>query len=175
MVYGAILDTGQEYFTDMHTIMHGLGDVGPRHNWLITDWTCYAYPPEMREDVEWKTGAELMQMLDRALGVQWVWGVFSGFEPHITKEQVMQYSVPYADGNAGFWTNPLTIQHPLASVEIDAFDGSFTLLFSREKKICDDFRAAFPLSKDLSEVNASYHNGMKRYGYQSSTKHSAFD
>lgn len=161
MVYGAILDTGQEFFTDMHAILHRLADAGPRHNWLITDRTCYAYPPEMREDVEWKTGAELMQMLDRAPCVQWVWGVFSGFEPHITKEQVMQYSAPYADGNAGFWTNPLTIQHPLASVEIVAFDSSFALLFSRGKKIYDDFRAAFPLSKDLSEVNASYHNGMK--------------
>lgn len=75
MVYGAILDTGQKYFTDMHAIMHGLGDVGPRHNWLITDWTCYSYPPEMREDNEWKTGAELMQMLDSILGVQWVWSL----------------------------------------------------------------------------------------------------
>lgn len=159
MVHGAILDTGQEFFTDMHTIMHGLGDVGPRRNWLITDWTCYAYPPEMRENVEWKTGAELMQLLDRALGVQWVWGVFSGFEPHITKEQVMQYPTPYADGNAGFWTKPLTIQHPLANVEIVAFDSSFVLLFSKEKKVYDGFRAAFPLSKDLLKYNASYQNG----------------
>lgn len=161
MVYGAILDTGQEFFTDMYAIMHGLGGAGPRHNWLITDWTCYSYPPEMREDNEWKTGAELMQMLDSILGVQWVWGVFSGFEPHITKEQVMQYPTPYADGNAGFWTNPLTIQHTLASIEIVAFDSSFVLLFSKEKNLYDDFRAAFLLSKDLSEVNASYHNGMK--------------
>ena len=132
MVYGAILDTGQEYLTDMHSIMHGLGDVGPRHNWLITDWTCYAYPLEM---------------------CQWVWGVFSGFEPQISKEQVMQYPTPYADGNAGFWTNPLSIQHQLASIEIVAFDSSFALLFCREKKIYDDFRAAFPLSRNLAELN----------------------
>lgn len=161
MVYGAILDTGQKVFTDMHAIMRGLGDAGPHYNWLITDWTCYAYPTEMREDNEWKTGAELIQMLDKLVGVQWVWGVFSGFEPHIAKEQVIQYPTPYADGNAGFWTNPSKIQHPLASVEIVAFDSSFTLLFSREKKIYDDFRAAFPLSKDLLEFNVSYYNGGK--------------
>lgn len=98
-------------------------------------------------------------MLDRALGVQWVWGVFSGFEPHITKEQVMQYPTPYAGGNARFWANPLTIQHPLANVEIVAFDSSFVLLFSKEKKVYDGFRAAFPLSKDLLKNNASYQNG----------------
>ena len=161
MVYGAILDTGQEFFTDMHAIIHGLGDVGPRHNWLITDWTCYAYSSEMREDIEWKTGAELMQMLDKIPGAQWIWGVFSGFEPHIAKEQVLQYPTPYADGNAGFSTNPPTIQHPPASIEIVAFDSSFTMLFSREKKIYDDFRAAFPLSQDLFEVNTSYQNGGK--------------
>ena len=92
-------------------------------------------------------------MLDSAPGVQWVWGVFSGFEPQISKEQVMQYPTPYADGNAGFWTNPLSIQHQLASIEIVAFDSSFALLFCREKKIYDDFRAAFPLSRNLAELN----------------------
>ena len=156
MVYGAILDTGQEFFTDMHTIMYRLGEVGPHYNWLITDWNCYAYPPEMQNDSEWKTGPELMEMLNHLPGVQWVWGVFSGFEPHITREQVMQYPTPYADENAGFWTNPLTLQHPLATVEIVAFDSSFVLILSKEKKVYDAFRAAFPLSKDLFEMNMSY-------------------
>lgn len=156
MVYGAILDNGQQHFSNMYAIMHGLGDVGLHHNWLITDWTCYAYPPEMREDVEWKTGAELMEMLNHLPGVQWVWGVFSGFEPHVTREQALQYPMPYADGNPSFWTNPLTLQHPLASVEIVAFDSAFVLILSKEKKIYDVFRAAFPQSKDLIEMNASY-------------------
>ena len=102
MIYGAILDTCQKYFTDMYAIMHGLGEVGSHHNWLITDWTCYAYPPEMREDDEWKTGAELMQMLDGLSGVQWVWGVFSGFEPHVTREQALQCPLPCTDGYPGF-------------------------------------------------------------------------
>ena len=150
------LDKGQPHFTDMHAIMHSLDDIGLYHNWLITDWTCYAYPPEMREDVEWKTGAELMQMLDGLSGVQWVWGVFSGFEPHVTREQALQYPIPYADGNPRFWTIPLVLQHPLASVEIVAFDSAFVLILSKEKKIYDVFRAAFPQSKDLFEMNASY-------------------
>ena len=102
MIYGAILDTCQKYFTDMYAIMHGLGEVGSHHNWLITDWTCYAYPPEMREDDEWKTGAELMQMLDGLSGVQWVWGVFSGFKPHVTREQALQCPLPCTDGYPGF-------------------------------------------------------------------------
>lgn len=156
MVYGAILDTCQKYFTDMYAIMHGLGEVGPHHNWLITDWTCYAYPPEMQNDSEWKTGPELMEMLNHLPGVQWVWGVFSGFEPHVTREQALQYPSPYANGNPGFWTNPLTLQHPLASVEIVAFDSAFVLLLSREREVYEAFRAAFPPSKDLIEMNASY-------------------
>lgn len=153
MVFGAMLDKGQRHFTDMNAIMHGLNGVGLRYNWLITEWTCYFYPQEMQQDNVWMSGAEFMQMLDHLPGVQWVWGVFSGFEPHITREQVMQYPMPYADGNTAFWTNPLTIQHPLASVEIVAFDSSFVLLFSKEKNIYDDLRKAFPLSKDLFEMN----------------------
>ncbi len=140
----------------MYAIMHGLGEVGPHHNWLITDWVCYAYSPEMREDVEWKTGPELMEMLNHLPGVQWVWGVFSGFEPHVTREQALQYPIPYADGNPRFWTIPLVLQHPLASVEIVAFDSAFVLILSKEKKIYDVFRAAFPQSKGLFEMNANF-------------------
>lgn len=51
---------------------------------------------------------------------QWIWGVLSGFEKHIELDDVLRSELPYADGYAGFWKNPVTIQHPLADVEIVA-------------------------------------------------------
>ena len=84
---------------------------------------------------------------------QWIWGVLSGFEPDISLEDVLKYPLPYADGYEGFWKNPLTMQHPLTSVEIVPLDSSLTLIFSKQKEIIDQFRTHFPLSEDLTLYN----------------------
>ncbi len=49
---------------------------------------------------------------------QWIWAALSGYEKDSPLSSVLQYPLPYADGYTGFWYNPLSIQHPLAAVEI---------------------------------------------------------
>ena len=50
-------------------------------------------------------------------------------------------------------TADISIQHPLASVELVAWDSSCTLLISKEERHVKAFREAFPLSEDLKEYN----------------------
>lgn len=45
------------------------------------------------------------------------------------------------------------IQHPLAEVEIVAWDSSLTLLISKDDNLVQRFRDYFPLSEDLSALN----------------------
>lgn len=84
---------------------------------------------------------------------QWIWAVLSGFPRHISLAQVLEYGLPYADMYPGFWANPVSIQHPLAEVEIVSWDSSCTLVISRNHKIVSDFMDGFPLSRDLSLYN----------------------
>ena len=63
--------------------------------------------------------------------------------------------MPYADGYEGFWGNPLSLQHPLASIEIVAWDSSLSLVISKNKQIIDNVRLVFPLSEDLEVYNES--------------------
>ena len=46
---------------------------------------------------------------------------------------------------------PLTMQHPLAEIEIVPWDSSMTLLLSRRKDIVDNFRNDYPESENLGD------------------------
>ena len=87
---------------------------------------------------------------------QWIWAVLSRFEKDIPLSEVLKYLLPYADGYSGFWKNPVSIQNPLASVEIVPWDSSLTLVISKHKEIVNDYMAAFQYSKDLVQYNAEY-------------------
>ena len=51
--------------------------------------------------------------------------------------------------NRKLWENPITIQNPLATIEIVAFDSSCTLIKSADKKMLDGVRQKFPYCEDL--------------------------
>ncbi len=55
----------------------------------------------------------------------------------------------------GFWKEDLSIQHPLAAVELAAYDSSAVLLLSRESTPIQSFRQAFTHSRDLKEYNTA--------------------
>jgi len=160
VVTGAILEKGEEFYTCFGKVFRATGNFQKDYNWLITD--CVAYPkrPGHREritqsksgDYAWISGDELTGIIRRD-DFQWVWGVLSGFGKDVPKEEILKYPKPYADGYPGFWKPELSIQHPLAEVELVAWDSALTLMFSREEPIVRAFREAFPLSEDLKEYN----------------------
>lgn len=156
MVYGAINEKGECWYTQMGRVFDAIRNKQTEYNWLITDIDC-GIPKieELRKGKEycWITGEALSKIVREDDG-QWIWAVFSGFNKNITLSQVIQYPKPYANGYEGFWKNPPSIQHPLAAIEIVPWDSSLTLFFSKNKELVHDFLEFFPLSKDISIYNS---------------------
>lgn len=156
MIYGAILEKGERFYTDLRKIFKAIGETQIEYNWLITDCICYPESADidalLSQKFCWLSGEKLTSIVNRE-NFQWIWGVLSGFESDISLENILRYPLPYADEYEGFWKNPLSIQHPLASVEIVPWDSSLTLIFSKQKEMIDSFRAYFPLSEDLVSYN----------------------
>lgn len=106
----------------------------------------------MRKKYLWISGKEIKDILCLD-DFQWVWGVLSGFPQKILLEDVLKYPLPYADGYSGFWENPVTLQHPLAEIEIVARDGRCTLCIAKERLIIDEFLTVYNQAEDLEKYN----------------------
>ena len=156
MVYGAIDSKSKKTYTYLKEIFAAINNKQTEYNWLITNAEILTHSEELNEfnteEYCFLSGEKLTKIVTQD-DSQWIWGVLSGFDKRIPLEEILKYPFPEADGYTGFWKKPLSIQHPLASIEIVPFDSSFVLVFSKSKEIVDDFRKAFPKSQDLSEYN----------------------
>lgn len=152
----AILEKGESYFTYMGPIFQGIRNEQIKYNWLITNCECYPRNKKISDmflkKYCWLSGEQLTEIIYEE-EFQFIWGVFSGFSKDINLDEVLKYDLPYADGHGGFWQNSINIQHPLADIEIVAWDSSLTLFISRVDELVDNFRQRFPLSEDLLERN----------------------
>ncbi|MFA9376305.1 MAG: hypothetical protein ACERKZ_06065 [Lachnotalea sp.] len=155
-MYGVILEKGEKCYTYLAKVFTAINDVQKNYNWLITDCVCYPQTNKFEEllskDYCWLSGEELTEIVEKE-DFQWIWAVLSGFEKNIMLEDILKFPLPYIDGYVGFWKNPISIQHPLATVEIVPWDSSLTLMISKESKIVSDFKKTFPLSEDLAFYN----------------------
>lgn len=155
MIYGVIVK-GSYYLSKIFAAIH---DTQQDYNWLISECECNISNPAeeayLKQGYCWMTGEELIQMV-REVDCQWIWGVLSGIPKEYTLEDVLQHQpLPYANGYHGFWHNPISLQHPLAEVELVPWDSTYTLLISKNVKTVSDFRRAFPKSQDLREYNTA--------------------
>ena len=151
---GVILEKGLRFYTHMKAILEPIKKDFIQYNWLITDCECNYYPDDriqFNDSSIWISGEDFLELVENE-DIQFIWAVFSGFPKAISQEQVMEYPLPYADGYTGFWKNPLTIQHPLAEMEIVPWDSSLVLIIGNEPVI-NRFQKAFPLSEDLEVYN----------------------
>ena len=46
MVYGAILDKGEQYYTYLRKVFDAIGNIQLDYNWLITDCDCFPQTPD---------------------------------------------------------------------------------------------------------------------------------
>lgn len=159
----AILEKGESYYTHMRKVFNAIENEQLKYNWLITNCECYPQDSSIDELFSKEyiliSGKQLTEIIYDE-DFQFIWGVFSGFSPEVTPEDVLKYDLPFADGYEGFWIDNVGIQHPLAQVEIVAWDSSLTLLISKDDILIQKFRNNFSLSEDLSELNAR--NNRKR-------------
>lgn len=154
MVYGAVNAKGEKYYTCLKKVFDAIGNRQKEYNWLITDCTCYPENPKtdamLRGDYCWMTGEELTKLVIQE-NFQWIWAVLSAFDKSVEISEVLKYDLPYAEDYEGFWSKPISMQHPMAKIEIVPWDSSMTLIFSEDKSIIDSFRAAYPYSEDFAE------------------------
>lgn len=158
MVYGAILEKGEEWYTDLDAVFTAIGGMPERYHWLITDWELAADVEEMdfHSPYVWLSSAQLKEILEKYNSPQWIWAVISGFDESVPLEEVLKYPLSYADGYRGFWENPISMQHPLANIEIVPWDSTLVLLLSKKKEDVARFRRTYPLSEDLEEYNKKF-------------------
>jgi hypothetical protein len=159
MIYGAISSKDESYYTHLHKLFDAIENTQVEYNWLITAFECIK-PNKIKDEYLkqgycWIGGKELTQIVQENQ-FQWIWAVLSGFQKDITLEEVLSYPYPEADGYPGFWHNPLSMQHPLATIEIVPWDSSLVLFFSRKKELVDKFRAGYPHSEDLFAYNSEF-------------------
>ena len=154
MVYGAVNAKGEKYYTYLKKLFDAIGNKQQDFNWLITDCVCYPENPEtdtiLNQEYCWLSGDELTALVE-AEDFQWIWGVLSGFDKSETLSDILKCDLPQAVDYGGFWNRPVSIQHPLAKVEIVPWDSSMTMIFSYDKSIIDRFRAAYPKSEDFDD------------------------
>lgn len=161
---GAIIEKGFKHYTFLDEIFVAFENEQLRYNWLITDLECNYYPDDwLDSDPDdrfypakkyiWLSGKELTGIVTQNK-IQFIWGVLSAFEPSVALDQVLQYKLPFADGNKGFWRNPVSVQNPLAEIELVPWDSTLVLLIAKNDALVDKFMAFFPQSEDLAAVNA---------------------
>ena len=159
MVYGAILEKGEQWYTSLKRVFDAIGNAQTQYNWLITDFECCPQSPDigalLSQKYCWLSGHELTSMVHQE-DFQWIWAVLSGFRQEIPLDEILKYPFPCSVDHEGFWKNPLTIQHPLAEVEIVPWDSSSTFIYSGRKDIVDSFRKFFPLSEDIASYNQQF-------------------
>ncbi|MBC6297872.1 hypothetical protein HCJ45_12220 [Listeria sp. FSL L7-1517] len=152
---GAISLNGQNFYTDMSVVFKAIQNKQANYNWLISHFECNHYPVDiLKQAYIWVSGEELTKMIEEN-NIQFIWGVFSGFEKAISLEEVMQSELPFADGYLGFWKEKISIQHQLASIEIVPWDSSLVLFISKMEELTALFKENFPNSIDLEEYNTN--------------------
>jgi hypothetical protein len=152
----AILEKGKHSYTHMNKVFQVIGNEQLKYNWLITNFECYPQDEEnaglFSEEYVWISGNRLTEIIQKE-DFQFIWGVLSGFSKDVTLEEILKYDFPLADENEGFSKDDVKIQHPLADIEIVAWDSSLTLFISKDDSLFNKFRKGFPLSEDLSAQN----------------------
>lgn len=143
-----------DFYTDLQLVFQALGGRQREFNWLITDLECNTFPPGLYWDRRplWFSGQELTALV-HSYKVQFIWGVLSGFPPHITVDRQHLVVEPYADGNRELWIAGTTIQHPQATIEVICWDSRATLLLCDNDDLTQRFRAFFPEAVDLDQYN----------------------
>ena len=143
----------EKFYTHMLKVLNSIGGRNLEYNWLITD--IEAYPQDegrldeliSNNEYLFLSNDELLDILEEE-DFQWIWGVFSAIPKNYTKEEVLKYELPFGDGNYDIYKEDIfVIQHPLADIEIVAFDSSLVQIVAKDDEIAEKFKNVYKNSK----------------------------
>lgn len=154
---GLILQKGERGYSYFKKPFCGIDALSQNYKWMLSNPVCYPQSDVLKRKFQNQkivqfSGLELKKILELE-DFQLIWGVLSGFSNHITWGEILQYSLPYADGYTGFWHNPLTLQHPLATAEFVAWDSRCTLFISKDDSLIYDVSRLYLQAEDLAAYN----------------------
>lgn len=145
------------YFTNMKDVLIAMNDAQKDYNWLISDYECNVYPSNkilFNTEYAFVDGDTLTDIIYQN-DIDFIWGVFSGFQKNISKDEILQYKLPFADGNTKLWNEKIKIQNPLADIEIVSWDSSLLLLIAKQEIIINNFLQHYPNALDLEDYNSN--------------------
>jgi predicted methyltransferase len=143
-----IINRGLEYYTDMSIILNPIQEYLQDYNFLITDIECNYYPDKRinyEEDYLFISPSGLLDIVN-ANEIQFIWGVFSAIPKHISLEEILKYELPYSEGTRTL-DEIVEIQHPLAEIEIVAFDSSYVEIINKREDVIQTIEKEFPKEK----------------------------
>lgn len=73
-----------------------------------------------------------------------------------SNEEILQYELPFADGNCDIYRDKPVIQHPLAEIEVVAFDALHFQVTARDEEILEGLRKEYKFILD-DFLNAFFH------------------
>lgn len=156
MTYGIVDRMSHKYYTYMSKVFQAINNAQLQYNWLITDCVCYPQNNDVEKLLDqeycWLSGKELSAIIEQE-DFQWIWGCLCGFSKDITVEDVLKHPLPSAEDYNEYYQNPVSLQHPLSSIEIVPCDSSWTLVISKDKAITDCYLKNYPKCEDLSSFN----------------------
>lgn len=146
-----IINRGLKYYTDMSIILNPIKNYLQDYNFLITDIECNHCPDgrigriSHQEDYLFISTSELLDIVN-ANEIQFIWGVFSAIPKHISLDEILKYEFPHSERDYTF-DEIVEMQHPLAEIEIVAFDSSFVEIICKREDIIETIEKEFPKEK----------------------------
>lgn len=139
----------RKYYTYMLEIINAL-NIPLDYKWLISNVEAYPSDRELENRLNNTliiTNKDLLDILNKE-DFQWIWGVFSLFQDSVKNDDILKEDIPdLENGKRDVYGEEPVIQHPLAILEIDAFDSSYVFMSSKEDKYINIFKELFPNSK----------------------------
>lgn len=127
-----------DYYTDILKVVNAIGGRCLNYNWLITEIETstgdYFY-----EEYVILSNDELLDNLENK-EIQWIWGTFSAIPKKYKQEEILKYNLP---GVENIDKKEIKIQHPLAEIEIIAYDSTFVQLIAKDKTIAEKFKKLY--------------------------------
>lgn len=156
MVYGVIISKDEKFYTHLKKLFNALNNIQNNYKWLLSNYECYpsdsAIQELLKNDYCILRGEEFTALVNKE-DFQWIWGTFLAFDPSVSDEEILKFQLPENDMYEGFWQVPLTMQHPLAQIEIAAFDASYTLILTKDFCVLETLKKTYPQAEDLEIAN----------------------
>lgn len=151
-IYGAVSDSDCDYYTHLLKLFNTIDNEQMNYNWLISDCECLSGDINVRETFSSKSfvsGSELTDLI-RTDDFQWIWGVLSGFKKDIPQEEILAYPTPLSERTGHCGSYP-SISHPLAEIEITAFDSSMMYFYTRDRILFERFVKGYPKCRIMDQ------------------------